>query len=189
MGVSSLLHEDSSIPHWAACEIITAIGVGFVVDTLPPAFQAPVSEDDQAAATSCWAFMRSFGSLWGVAIPAVIFKNRVDELLPSTVSDATARALLGHGGAPQEASAAFVKQFAPAVQDEIRSVYVSALRRCFWIGAIFSAVGALLCLIEKEVPLRLHLSGKYHLEKRGRDGAGAASETQPGSAAETGRSA
>lgn len=189
MGVSSLLHENISIPHWAACQIIVAIGVGVVVDTLPPAFQAPVSEDDQAAATSCWAFMRSFGSMWGVAIPAVIFNNRVDELLPSTVSDPAVRALLGHGAAFQEASAPFIKQFAPAVQDEIRSVYVSALSRCFWIGAIFSAVGALLCLIEKEVPLRLHLGGKYRLEKRDKDGAGAASETQPGSAAETGRSA
>ncbi|KAH9890271.1 major facilitator superfamily domain-containing protein [Xylariomycetidae sp. FL2044] len=66
MGISSLLDEHVSAVLWAACQIIMAIGIGFVVDTLPPAFQAPVSEDDQASATSCWAFMRSFGGIWGV---------------------------------------------------------------------------------------------------------------------------
>lgn len=172
MGITSLVNEHTSIPHWAACQIIMAIGVGFVVDTLPPAFQAPVSEDDQAAATSCWAFMRSFGGIWGVAIPAVIFNNRVDALLPSMVSDPAARAVLGGGGAFQEASANFVKQFAPDVQEQIRALYSAALDRVFWVGAVFAAVGALLCLIEKEVPMRLHLQTKYALEKgeKTRDG-------------------
>lgn len=174
MGITSLVDESTSIPHWAACQILVAIGVGFVVDTLPPAFQAPVSEDDQAAATSCWAFIRSFGGIWGVAIPAVIFNNRVDERL-STVSDPAARALLGRGGAFQEASANFVRQFAPEIQAEIRALYADALDRIFWVGAVFAVVGALLCLIEKEVPMRLHLQTKYHLEKKEKtsDGDGA----------------
>lgn len=175
MGITSLVNESTSIAHWAACQILVAIGVGFAVDTLPPAFQAPVSEDDQAAATSCWAFMRSFGGIWGVAIPAVIFNNRVDEMLPSTVSDPAARALLGRGGAFQEASADFVRQFAPEVRTEIRALYADALDRVFWVGAVFAVVGALLCLVEKEVPMRLHLETKYHLEKKEKtsDGDGA----------------
>ncbi|KAJ0122110.1 uncharacterized protein J7T55_002622 [Diaporthe amygdali] len=172
MGITSLVDESTSIVHWAACQILVAIGVGVVVDTLPPAFQAPVSEDDQAAATSCWAFMRSFGGIWGVAIPAVVFNNRVDEMLTSTVSDPAARALLGRGGAFQEASANFVRQFAPDVQAEIRTLYADALDRVFWVGAVFAVVGALLCLIEKEVPMRLHLQTRYHLEKGEKTGHG-----------------
>lgn len=119
--------------------------------------------------------MRSFGGIWGVAIPAVIFNNRVDERLHSTVSDAAARALLGRGGAFQEASANFVRQLAPEVQTEIRALYADALDRVFWVGAVFAVVGALLCLVEKEVPMRLHLQTKYHLEKKDKtsDGDGA----------------
>lgn len=33
-------------------------------------------EADQAATTAAWSFVRSFGSIWGVAIPAAIFNNR-----------------------------------------------------------------------------------------------------------------
>ncbi|KAK0652671.1 major facilitator superfamily domain-containing protein [Cercophora newfieldiana] len=164
MGLLALLDEDTSIPEWAVFQIIIALGIGIIIDTLLPAFQAPVSEADQAAATSTWGFVRAFGSIWGVAIPAVIFNNRIDERV-HTVSDPVARALLGGGGAYQQASAAFVQQFGPPVQAEIRALYVSALKRVFWIGAIFAGLGALLVLVEKEVPLRKQLETRYGIEK------------------------
>jgi hypothetical protein len=164
MGITSLVDENTSIAEWAVFQIVTAIGVGMVIDTLLPAFQAPASEADQAAATSCWGFIRAFGAIWGVAIPAVIFNNRIDEKL-WTVSDANARALLGGGGAFQEASAQFITQFAPEVQSEIRALYVSALDRVFWVGAIFAGVATLLVLVEKEVTLRQQIETEYGIEK------------------------
>lgn len=165
MGLLALLDEETSIAEWAVFQIIAALGIGIIIDTLLPAFQAPVAETDQAAATSTWGFIRAFGSIWGVAIPAVVFNNRIDERV-HTVSDAGARALLGRGGAYQQASAAFVQQFGPEVQAEIRALYVSALRRVFWIGAIFSGLGVLLVLIEKEVPLRKQLDTEYGIQKK-----------------------
>ncbi|KAL2258303.1 hypothetical protein VTK26DRAFT_8430 [Humicola hyalothermophila] len=165
MGLLSMLDRDTSIAEWAVFQIITALGIGIVIDTLLPAFQAPVSEADQAAATSTWSFIRAFGSIWGVAIPAVVFNNRIDERL-DMVSDAGARQLLGGGGAYQQASANFVKQFPVRVQDEIRALYTSALHRVFWIGAIFAGLACLLVLIEREVPLRKQLETQYGIEKK-----------------------
>ncbi|KAK3940245.1 MFS general substrate transporter [Diplogelasinospora grovesii] len=144
--------------------IITALGIGIIIDTLLPAFQAPVSEADQAAATSTWGFIRAFGAIWGVAIPAVIFNNRIDEGL-YTVSDPTALLLLGGGGAYQQASAAFVQQFSPVVQGEIRALYTSALDRVFWIVEILAGLACLLVFIEREVPLRQQLETQYGMEK------------------------
>ncbi|KAK4450286.1 major facilitator superfamily domain-containing protein [Podospora aff. communis PSN243] len=167
-GLLSLLDEDTSIAEWATFQIIAALGIGIIIDTLLPAFQAPVAEADQAAATSTWGFVRAFGSIWGVAIPAVIFNNRIDERV-HTISDPVARALLAGGGAYQQASASFVKQFNPQVQGEIRALYVSALRRVFWIGAIFSGLAVLLVLMEKEVPLRKQLQTQYGIEKEEKD--------------------
>ncbi|KAK3370719.1 major facilitator superfamily domain-containing protein [Lasiosphaeria ovina] len=164
LGLLSLQDADTSIPEWAVFQIVIALGIGIVIDTLLPAFQAPVSEADQAAATSTWGFIRAFGAIWGVAIPAVIFNNRIDEALDS-VSDSSARALLGGGGAFQQASATFVEQFPPNVQTEIRSLYANALHRVFWIGAIFAGVAAALVLIEREVPLRKQLETEYGLKK------------------------
>jgi len=107
-----------------------------VIDTLLPALQAPASESDQAAATSAWSFIRAFGSIWGVAIPATIFNNGINDNL-NILSDPIARQLLGRGGAYQQASAVFVPQFSLSVQDEIRSLYISALDCVFRIGVIF----------------------------------------------------
>ena len=166
MGLLSLLDQDTSIAEWAVFQMICALGIGMIIDTLLPAFQAPVEEKDQALATSTWGFVRAFGSIWGVAVPAVIFNNVIDGRVDEMVSDARARELLGAGGAYQSASAEFVRQFEPAVQEEIRALYVLALRRVFWIGAIFAVVGVLLVLIEKEVPLRKALDTEFGIKKR-----------------------
>jgi len=164
MGLTSMVKKQTTVTEWAIFQIITALGISIVIDTLLPAFQAPVSEADQAAATLTWGFVRAFGSIWGVAIPAVIFNNRIDEKL-HTVSDPEARQLLGNGGAYQQASAAFVHRFPAKVQEEIRGLYTSAIDRVFWIGTVFAGVACLLVLIEKEVPLRTELDTQYGLEK------------------------
>jgi hypothetical protein len=71
MGLISLLKQDSSVADWVVFECVTAVGAGIVLNTLLPSFQAPIEEPDQAAATAAWCFIRSFGNIWGVAIPSV----------------------------------------------------------------------------------------------------------------------
>ncbi|KAI1863171.1 uncharacterized protein JN550_009697 [Neoarthrinium moseri] len=163
MGLLSMLWEGTSVAEWATFQCIAALGIGIVIDALLPAFQAPLDEADQAAATSAWGFIRAFGSIWGVAIPAVIFNNRIDEML-KTISAPTARKLLASGGAYQQASAAFVMQFPQSVQDEIRAAYREALQRVFWIGAIFAGLATVLVLIERDVTLRKVIDTEFGLE-------------------------
>ena len=71
MGLISLLKQDSSVADWVVFECVTAVGAGIVLNTLLPSFQAPIEEPNQAAATAAWCFIRSFGNIWGVAIPSV----------------------------------------------------------------------------------------------------------------------
>lgn len=163
MGLLSTMDENTSVAVWATFQSLGALGIGIVIDTLLPAFQAPVAEADQAAATAAWSFVRAFGSIWGVAIPAAIFNNRVDEVL-SMVSDADARQLLSGGGAYQQASAAFVTRFSLSVQTQIRAVYREGLKRVFLIGVAFAGLATLLVLLEREVPLRQELETQYGLK-------------------------
>ena len=163
MGLLSLQHEGTAIAAWAAFQCVTALGIGIIIDTMLPAFQAPVAETDQAAATAAWSFVRAFGSIWGVAIPAAIFNNRVDDLL-GTVSDIGARRLLANGGAYQQSSASFVRQYDISVQAEIRALYREALKRVFLIGIAFGGLATLLVLLEREVPLRQELETEYGLK-------------------------
>jgi hypothetical protein len=90
--------EGSTTAEWAIYQSIGALGGGIVLETLLPAFQAPVPESDQAAATATWAFIRNVGGVWGVALSATIFNNGVDQLV-HMISDTNARQLLASGGA------------------------------------------------------------------------------------------
>lgn len=131
-----------------------------------PAFQAFVPERDLAACTAAWYFIRLFGHIWGVAIPAAIFNKRVDDLLAKgAVSDPKVAGIISRGGACQAASAAFVGQFPPVLQTEIRAVYRLATQRVFQVAIIFSGVAFLLSLFE-EVELRVTLDTKFGLEEK-----------------------
>lgn len=163
MGLFSLQNEDTTVAQWAVYQCVGALGAGMVLNTLLPAFQAPAIEADQAAATATWCFIRTFGYVWGVAIPAAIFNNRVDALIHQ-ISDPTVRQLLAGGKAYQSASARFVEQFPRDIQSEVSAVYREALKRVWEIAIVFAGFACLLVFLEKEIPLRTALDTEYGLE-------------------------
>ncbi|KAK7756321.1 hypothetical protein SLS62_001547 [Diatrype stigma] len=174
LGLFSLQKEDTHIAAWVIFQCICALGIGMVLDTLLPAFQAPVAEEDQAAATATWSFVRAFGSTWGVAIPAAVFNSYVDKMV-STISDPAVQEQLASGGAYQHASASFVSRFTLETQNEVRAVYRVALQRVFQISVAFSGVAVLLALLEREVALRKKLETQYGLKKDVGESSGAKS--------------
>lgn len=166
LGLFTLQREVTPVAHWAVYQCITALGGGMIFTTLLPAFQAFIHERDLAACTAAWYFIRLFGHIWGVAIPAAIFNNRVDGLLArGAVNDPRARLAMGSGSAYQSASADFVEQFSLATQTEIRAVYRQATQRVFQIAIVFGGMGFLLSLFEKEIELRKSLETEFGLEE------------------------
>lgn len=163
LGLLSTQDENTSVGEWAVFQSLLALGAGMVLNTLLPSFQAPVSEKDQATATATWCFIRTLGYVWGVAIPAAIFNNRVDVLL-YRISDANIQQQLAGGGAYQSASAAFVQQFPVEHQSEIRGIYRDALKRVWEIALVFAGVACLLVFLEKEIPLRTSLDTEFGLK-------------------------
>ncbi|KAI0145051.1 MFS general substrate transporter [Xylariaceae sp. FL1272] len=166
LGLFALQREDTSVAKWATFQSIGALGGGIVIETLLPAFQAPVPESDQAAATATWAFIRTISGVWGVAIPATILNNRVSQLA-HTISDASARHILASGGAYESATAAFVTSFPTPVADEIRAVYREALRLVFLVAVAFGGTAFLLFFLEQDVVMREDLDTKYGLTEGG----------------------
>lgn len=162
-GLFSLQNPYSSTAQWAIYQCVAAIGGGFMLNSQLPAFQSFVSEKDQAAATAAWGFIRAVGWVWGVAIPATIFNNRINQNAYQ-ISDPVARQLLSEGGAYGAADAAQVKQFSVPVQHEIRHVYSDALQLVWRVGIAFSGFAFLLTLLEKEIKLRENLETEYGME-------------------------
>ncbi|CAJ0552789.1 Ff.00g008670.m01.CDS01 [Fusarium sp. VM40] len=168
VGMLGLLDEHSSPAAWILLQFIPAIGSGLLLNTLLPAFQASADEIDQAAATAAWAFIRSFGAVWGVAIAGSVF-NSYTKQYAHMVDNEVARKALTLGDSYQSATRAFVQQFEEAVQTQIRHVFMLSLRKVYIISVAFGGFAFLLSLFEKDIPLRKELDTQYGLEEKSPD--------------------
>ncbi|KAI1401836.1 putative multidrug resistance protein fnx1 [Hypoxylon fuscum] len=164
-GLFSLLDENSTRAYWAGIQCIGAAGAGVLTTTTLPAAQSPLTEEDQAVATATWAFIRSFGAIWGVAIPAAIFNSQVNKLL-GRLTDENVRNLLANGGAYGLASGDFIASFNsdPPLKAQVKGIYVDSLQLCWQVGIGFSLLGFLIALVIKEVPMRTELETEFGME-------------------------
>jgi hypothetical protein len=164
LGLFSTLDQTSDISAWVCFQVLIAIGTGMVLNTLPPVFQAARPESDQATATATWAFIRSFGYIWGVTIPAAIFNNRLEKSL-GCISDSTVRRELSGGQAYGRATHEYISQFQdPTSSQVIGCLKVDALKFTWYISIAFSGMAFLLVLVEKDIPLRTELHTDFGLE-------------------------
>ena len=150
-GLFSLLDANSSTAEWVVFQIIEAAGAGLVIPTLLPAVQAELTDADTALATSTWAFIRSFGLIWGATIPAAIFNNRVDQL-SGRFTNPTVLAALSNGNAYEHATKAYL-DFLPngAVRSQVIRAFADALQYMWHVAIAFVGLGFLLVIIEKRV--------------------------------------
>ncbi|RYP57163.1 hypothetical protein DL770_010741 [Monosporascus sp. CRB-9-2] len=167
-GLFSLLDENSSTGAWVGFQIIESIGAGLAIPILLPALLAPLTDKDTALATGTWAFMRSFGVTWGVAIPGAIFSNRGAQLAGSGAisSNATVAAEFMAGGAYQDATASFLDSLSAETQAQVVTVQNSALQRSWEVAIAFGAVGFIAATMLKEVPLRKELDSEFGMTEK-----------------------
>jgi MFS family permease len=109
MGLLTLLRRDSCTGQWAGFQAIIAAGLGLTSTTLP-AVLAALDEKDVATATGTWAFLRSFGIIWGVTLPAAVFNNQFNHF-SSQISDPVVRGLLRDGHAYEHGTKEFIEMF------------------------------------------------------------------------------
>ncbi|PWY66032.1 multidrug resistance protein Fnx1, partial [Aspergillus heteromorphus CBS 117.55] len=167
-GLFTLLDASSSEGDWVGFQILGAAGVGTLLTTTLPALQAPLSEADVAVATATWAFLRSLGGIWGVAIPSAVFNSQVNTLLPSRLGDEPAlQARLANGGAYELATKEFMTSLddRPAVQAAVVGVYVDSLRIVWYVGLAFGLLGFLVAFVVQEVPMREQLDTEFGLQE------------------------
>ncbi|KAI0452055.1 major facilitator superfamily domain-containing protein [Xylaria acuta] len=170
LGLFSLLGENSSTGAWVGFQIIESVGTGLAIPTLLPALLAPLTDKDTALATGTWAFMRSFGITWGVAIAGTIFSSRAAQLAGSGAisSNATVTAEFMAGGAYQDATAQFLDSLSAETRAQVVTVQSSALQRSWQVGIAFGALGFIAAALLKEVPLRKELDSEFGMTEKGK---------------------
>jgi MFS family permease len=164
-GLFTLLGEGSSIGDWVGFQILNSAGAGLIIPTLLPAVLAPLTDADTALATATWAFLRSFGLTWGTAIPAAIFNNRVEELA-GHITDPAAQHDVTGGRAYEHAVKVYVDALDSVTRPQFVGVLVDGLRRTWEVSIAFAALGFLLVILQKEVPLRSKLDTEFGMEDK-----------------------
>lgn len=164
-GLASIMGPHSSPAMWVFFQLFMAVGTGMTMACLLPATQVKLHESDTALSTGTWAFIRSIGLIWGVTIPAAVFNNRFDQLLP-LIEDHGARSLLSSGQAYAHATGAFVDSFEGVTRDQVRHVYSLSLQRVWQVAVAMAGIAFLAAFLEEEVSLRQNLDTDFGLEEK-----------------------
>jgi hypothetical protein len=163
-GLYSMLDATSSTGFWLGIQFVGAAGIGLLVPTILPAIQAPLEDDDTAVTTATTGFLRSFGGVWGIAIPSAVFNSRVNQLL-YRIDDASLQQELVNGGAYAMASRTFMQSLdaVPLIKQQVMGVYVDAQRTSWQVGIGFCGLLLLAVCLIREIPMREHLDTEFGL--------------------------
>jgi hypothetical protein len=134
----------------------TRVSNGTPVSTTLPAAQAVLTAADSVTASMMWAYLRIFGGIWGVAIPAAIFNSRF-AVSSTSISDENVRDALGGGNAYSRVSGAFVSSLPEMTQNEVVEVYYGALRVVWYVCLALNVITLAIVFLEKEVVMRTTL--------------------------------
>lgn len=163
-GLNIMLSRSTTKAEWVVFQVVDAIGRGLLLPTVLPAIMASLPDSDVASATGVYSFLRSFGFVWGITIPGIIFNAQFDRY-STLISDPAVREEMGGGRAYQFASGTYIESLVPIVQQEVLSVYGEAFK-AVWIGAVaFGITGVVAVFAEKHIPLRTKLHTEYGMER------------------------
>ena len=164
-GLFTLLDENSSTGEWVGFQLLFGLGCGFVFTSCLPPILASLPDSDVATATGTWTFLRNFGSIWGIAIPAAVFNTYANNAA-SNISDPSVRALLVDGRAYEHATKVFIQSFDsnPSLKSEIVQLYLSGLRAAWQVSIGFTLLGFLLAFFVSSIELRDELNTEYALK-------------------------
>ncbi|CAJ2511909.1 Uu.00g075340.m01.CDS01 [Anthostomella pinea] len=128
---------------------------------------AGLPESDLDSASSMYSFIRTFGWIWGVTAPGIIF-NAVFDQNRHRIPDPALREQVSGGQAYSFARQVHVVRddYSTAVWSEVTDVYAESLRVIWWFGLAISLLFLLAVGGEKELELRKELETEYGLDDR-----------------------
>lgn len=161
VGILLMATLSRTTPFWqlSIYAIIVGAGLGLSMQTIVIALQNSVDYRDMGVATSSNTFFRSLGSVFGSAIFGAVLNNRLTHYMSSGFSDLAKSDPASMAGVSLSQSGitsiiANPKQFAPVVHNTALDAYVNAFHIVFLTAAPITALGFILALSLREVPLR-----------------------------------
>lgn len=153
-GLFTLLDETSSTGAWVGFQILQSFGAGIGMAAMLPALLAPLTDKDTALATATFSVLRSFGTMWGVAIAGAIYTSRAAQLAKEIISDASVATVFTSGGAYGAADVRFLDALSSQTRVQVISVQSLALQRSWQVAIAFGGVGIIAASLMRQLALR-----------------------------------
>ena len=149
-------------PFWqlSIFAIMIGAGLGLSMQTIVIALQNSVNFRDMGIATSSNTFFRSLGSVFGTAVFGTILTNRLGHYLNENFNNLAATnpgALAGFDTNKLDgiqSNTAILATLPPVIQSTALDSFVSSFHIVFLTAAPITAVGFILALLLREMPLR-----------------------------------
>lgn len=164
MGSFAAFDANSSTAMWVCLQLLSSLGNGMVATSILPGVQAGLTDEDNAASTATWAFIRSYGAVWGVTIPATVFNNIFDKN-SWKIAEPSVRALVANGNAYAYAAREFMLRIPEATRGQVIEVYTDALRVSWAVAAAIAGFSALFTFFENDIPLRETLRTEFGIKE------------------------
>lgn len=161
VGILSMTTLTRTTPYWqlSIYAIIVGAGLGLSMQTIVIALQNSVDYRDMGVATSANTFFRSLGSVFGSAIFGAVLNNRLTHYMHSGFinlahKDPTVMATINTSPAGITNMIANPKSVPLIVHNTAMDAYVNAFHIVFFSAAPITALGFVLALTLREIPLR-----------------------------------
>ncbi|KAJ6450091.1 iron permease [Mycena sanguinolenta] len=160
-GVFSTIRQDTSVGKWVGYQIICAMGVGPLFGTPMFPLLAPLPTTRAASALALFSFTRAFSQTWGITISSTILQNMLKKKLPAAfVSQFPPDLEIAYAAIP------LIRQLEEPLQTQVRAAFADSMAVIWQTMIGFAALGLLLSLMMKEVPMATTVDETYALKEK-----------------------
>ena len=161
VGILLMTTLTRNTPYWqlSIYAIIVGAGLGLSMQTIVIALQNSVDFSDMGVATSSNTFFRSLGSVFGTALFGAVLNNRLAHYMASGFGELATKnpsAMVGVNLSQRGLTdiVASPQKYAAVVHNTAMDAYVNSFHIVFYAAAPVTALGFILALSLRELPLR-----------------------------------
>lgn len=151
---------DTSEYQWILIQALTGLGIGAMFALTLSPIQASVPVEELAHATATFAFCRSFGSIWGIALGTTTFVGNVNQnlaIIPGLDS-------IGLTGSTALGFTTKIRDLPLQFQEPVREAFMSSLKWSFFAFVPIAVLGFIVNFLVKELPLPDFNESKHSLQ-------------------------
>ncbi|KAL0954049.1 hypothetical protein HGRIS_005201 [Hohenbuehelia grisea] len=160
-GLLSTLHADSPRANAIGYQIIVGAGLGILSTTTYFPVLAPLHVSSNAAALATFTFLRNFAQVWGVTIGGTILQNQLtNRLPPQFIASFPQGTAIAYSIIPQ------IRSLQEPLKGQVRVAFAESLRVVWQVLIGIGAIGLLVSLGMKHLPLHTSVDRDWGMETR-----------------------